>query len=72
MNKKTTKYDMESLSKLFAFHAGKADEHNADLIASYKENYPDEPLPAHFLDDFSLPLALKAICDAIIEIRKAE
>ena len=72
MTKKITKYDMESLSKIFSFHAVKAKQLNADLIAVYKENYPDEPLPAHYIDDFNMPLALKAICDAIIEIRKAE
>jgi hypothetical protein len=70
MTKKTTKYDIESLSEIYAYHAVQAKKFNDELIAAHQENYPDDPIPAHYQDDFCMATALKAICDAIIELRK--
>lgn len=55
-------YDIESLEKTFRLHHERSVELNKKLIAEFVENNPGEPIPDPWNDDFSLPLALEAIC----------
>lgn len=62
-------YGLEELEKTFLLHHQNSVELNKKLIKEYKENFPGEPIPDPFNDDFSLPLALHAICVAIRDLR---
>lgn len=64
------KYDIETLIEIFTEHAKKAQQQQSMEILRWKENNPHEPLPTYFENDFSLPLALKAICEKIMELEK--
>lgn len=58
-------YSIQELITTFQKHHEKSVAMNKELIEKHKEFWPDEPLPPHFTDEFSMPLALKAICEAI-------
>jgi hypothetical protein len=58
-------YTIEELIKTFDKHAIQAEETNKQMLESFKENNPNEPIPKHFLVDFSLAKALAAICREI-------
>ena len=45
-------------------------KHNKELIAGYKENFPDEPLPDHFTHDFDINIAFASMCEEILLVRK--
>lgn len=62
-------YSIEELEETFRLHHEKALEEHNKSIKKFQENFPDEPLPKHFEDEFSLPLALAAICVAIRDLR---
>lgn len=55
-------YDIEELEKTFLKHHEKLQIENARFNEEFKKNYPDEPLPKVFNEDFSLPLALSIMC----------
>jgi hypothetical protein len=61
------KYDMKTLIETFAKHAEEAQQTQDINIKRWRENYPNESPPKHFENEFSLPLALKAICEKIQE-----
>lgn len=63
-------YDIESLEKTFRLHHERSVELNKKLIKEFQENNPGEPIPDPWNDDFSLPLALAAICRELQELRK--
>ena len=62
-------YSIEELEKTFLLHHKRAEKFNKELIKEFQENNPEEPLPDLFNDDFSLPLALAAICKEILQAR---
>jgi len=61
-------YSMEFLIKKLAEHAIKAEENRAQWIRDFKQNYPEEPIPDHFKEDFNLPAALASICREILRV----
>lgn len=63
-------YDIESLEKTFVLHHERSVELNKKLIAEFVENNPGEPIPDPWNDDFSLPLALAAICRELVALRQ--
>lgn len=66
----TNKYSMQEFIKIFAEHAVKGRESNVKLLKDFIENNPNEPIPEWFLDDFSLPIALKSICLEILALKR--
>jgi hypothetical protein len=58
-------YELDTLIKTFRLHHERSVELNKKLIEQFKEDAPGEPIPDPFNDDFSLPLALEAICKEI-------
>lgn len=58
-------YELDVLIKTFRLHHERSVELNKKLIREFQENNPGEPIPDPFNDDFSLPLALEAICKEI-------
>ena len=63
-------YSIEELVKTFSLHHQRSIELNKQLIEQFKENHPGEPVPDPFNDDFSLPLALKTICEEIVQLKQ--
>lgn len=63
-------YEMEELEKIFLEHALKVQENQDRMVEQFIEQYPDEPIPEHIIDTFSLPIALASICGEIISLRK--
>lgn len=63
-------YDMENLKKTFEEHAIKSENLNKECIEKFHENNPGEPLPDLYKEDFSFPLALSAICEEILNLKK--
>jgi len=63
-------YSLEKMVDKFTHHAKIADKYNKELIEKFIKDYPDVPLPQHFSEDFSLPLALACICSEVLEIKK--
>lgn len=63
-------YTTEKLEETFMKHHVDSSRIRNDLIEKYKKDYPNEPLPASFLDDFSISKALHVICREINQIKK--
>jgi len=63
-------YDLDSLIEIFQLHHARSEKLNKKLIREFQEKNPGEPVPDPFNDDFSLPLALEAICREIVELKK--
>ncbi len=64
-----TKYSMMALRDTFISHMIKSKQENERFKADFIRDYPDDPLPDHMLDDFSLPEALAAMCYEILKIK---
>ncbi len=62
-------YNIEDLVDIFVLHHQRSTDLNKKLIDQFKENNPGEPIPDPFNDDFSLPLALSAICKEILHLK---
>jgi len=60
---------MEKLRLTFLDHASESKKCKESDIINFKENYPDEPLPEHLINAFSLPTALAVMCAEIIRLR---
>lgn len=63
-------YSIEELEKTFLLHHERSVELNKKLVREFQEENPGEPIPDPFRDDFSLPLALQAMCVAIRDLRE--
>ena len=63
-------YDMKSLIETFGKHVEEAQRQKEKNIAKWKEFNPDEELPEHLTCDFYISLALKAMCEKIMELEK--
>jgi len=63
-------YEIAELEKTFKEHHKRSVKLNKKLIKDFKANNPGEPIPDPFNDDFSLPLALAAICKSIQDLKK--
>lgn len=66
---KNPTYDLQTLKDTFLLHHERSKELNKKLIKEFQENNPGEPIPAPFNDEFSLPLALAALCEEILRLR---
>ncbi len=64
------KYTVEELKETFLIHHEESKKHSEKVIKEYQKDYPGEPIPDHFYDDFSITLALSAICDEIIRLKE--
>ncbi len=64
------KYTVEELKETFLLHHEESKKLNKKLIKEYQRDNPGEPIPDPFNDNFSLPLALSAICDEIIRLKE--
>lgn len=62
-------YSLESLIETFLDHSKKADNQRQKWIADFKENCPNEELPEHMKDEFSVATALAAICIELLKLR---
>ena len=62
-------YKLQYLIDKFRDHDKRAQEQNKRLIKQFMENSPGQPLPEHFMDDFSLPMALASICSELLAIK---
>lgn len=65
-------YSIDNLIKAFEEHHWKSLELNKKLAKKFQENNPGEPIPDAFTDDFSLPLALKSICQEIKNLKDSK
>ena len=63
-------YEIESLIKTFSEHAVSAEEIRRKMLEEFKINYPDEPIPDHMKDGFSLPTALCRMCEEIRNLKE--
>lgn len=63
-------YKIDQLIDTFHDHAKQAAKDNAERLQEFKQNFPGEPVPEHFYELFSLPVALAAMCEAIVELQK--
>jgi len=62
-------YTIEELQKTFLIHEKKSKEMNEKMLKEHKENYPDEPIPDFYLEEFSLPAAMASICSEILSLK---
>lgn len=69
LKKSNSTYSIEELEQTFRIHHIRSEKLNIDLIKKFKENNPGKPVPDPFNDDFSLPLALSAICSEILKLK---
>lgn len=67
---KVYSYTLDELITVFSEHAPKAEKTHQELISAFKKNYPDEPLPDHFKDDFNLSRALLTFAIEINELKE--
>jgi hypothetical protein len=63
-------YTLNELRDIFRNHAVEFEIELEKSIERHKENYPDTPLPQHFLDPFNLSRALEIICEKIGEVNE--
>ena len=63
-------YSIKELEKTFHEHHLESVKRNKEQIKEFKRDYPDEPLPVHFKEEFSFPFALSCICRAILNLEK--
>lgn len=62
-------YSLEELITIFTEHNRKYQISHKKNIEDFKENNPGVKLPDHFTDTFSLPLALRSICQEIFNLK---
>jgi len=62
-------YTIENLVKTFSKHSESFEESQEEMIIKFKANNPEDPLPAHFTDEFNVSKALWAMCSEIEKIR---
>jgi hypothetical protein len=62
-------YGIEELEKTFLLHHERAVVLKTALIKEFQDINPGVPIPDAFNDDFSLPLALHAMCVEFTQIR---
>lgn len=60
-------YSMDYLIENFADHTIKTEKAREDMIKSFKENNPDQPLPDHMKDEFNV---CKALLTLSVEIKR--
>lgn len=61
---------LEDLIKTFHDHHERFIKSQKDLRKMFEENSPGKPIPDDMTDDFSLPLALATLCNAVLELQK--
>lgn len=63
-------YSIPELIKTFKKHAEESKANNRKMRREFKENYPNEEIPAHFNEDFHIADALHSICIEIDKLKK--
>lgn len=63
-------YSIKNLCRVFEEHAKKSAAIKEKQIENFRKENPGEELPEWFKDDFSLPQALKSMCEEILRIQK--
>lgn len=63
-------YTIEFLIEEFEKHSIQVLKDRKDQKKRFIENYPNEKIPDHLLDDFSIAHALHVICKEINELKK--
>lgn len=61
---------LEELVQTFADHSIQAKIENEKLIKQFTEVNPGQTIPKWLLEDFSLPQALRLICEEIINLKR--
>jgi hypothetical protein len=63
---------LKQLHETFKEHARQHDELHKKHIASFKEQYPNDPLPDHMQDAFNLAQALALMCENLIALNEGK
>jgi len=69
MTNKYFRNDLEYLSHKFDEHAKLAQKSKDQVIDQFIRMNPNEPIPDHLIDDFSLLIDLKIIVDELINLK---
>lgn len=59
---------IEDLEDIFKNNAIKAREINQELLGTFMENNPGQPIPEHFMNSFCVNTALATMCNAIVSL----
>lgn len=65
-------YGLDFLIDTFTKHAEEHEKNNERMLEQFKKMNPEEPIPDHMKEEFSLPLALASICTAIQELKESK
>ena len=68
-NKDSAVYKLPDLVNKFSDHAKEFEKSRGDQKKTFLEEYPNEPLPEYFKDDFNLPLAMATICAELLRLK---
>lgn len=62
--------DIKQLIEIFSAHEIEAEKDRQEALKKFKENYPDEQVPAHMLETFNICTAFKVMCKEISDIKE--
>ena len=63
------KYTLEGLAETFSEHAIHSEKERKKFLEEFQRDYPEEEVPAHMKDDFSIAAALHVICCEILRLK---
>ena len=61
---------LDVLEQTFLHHAKEARTQNLVMCEQFHKDYPGQPLPVHFKEDFCLPEALALMCKEILALKE--
>jgi len=62
-------YSIEKLVTTFAEHAEMFRQHNEQVCKAYKEQYPDQEIPAHLVNPFCMAHAFSVMAGEIEKLK---
>jgi hypothetical protein len=65
-----TDYRIETLQSIFEEHSLLNEKNRKDSILRFKLNFPNDPLPVHYDDDFNISKAFSVMAKEINELKE--
>lgn len=62
-------YEIKDLLQIFLNHAAEHETMKEEVAIQFRKNFPDCAIPKYMKEEFSLPLALASICEAILKLK---
>lgn len=62
-------YEIKDLLQIFLNHAIEHEKMKEEVAIQFRKNFPDCDIPECMKEEFSLPLALASICEAILKLK---